>query len=135
MPSFSQTSTDRLETCHPDLVQLMLEVVKHYDCIVLEGHRGKAAQNEAFRTGRSKLEFPKGNHNQKPSLAVDVAPYKKAKPHIDWDDTDSWRAFGGFVLGIASQMGLDIRWGGDWDSDWEFKDQSFVDLPHFELRT
>ena len=42
--------------------------------------------------------------------------------------------FGGFVLGIASQMGLKIRWGGDWDRDTEVKDNRFDDLPHFEIR-
>ena len=42
--------------------------------------------------------------------------------------------FGGFVLGTAQEMGLDIRWGGDWDGDRSISDQSFDDLVHFERR-
>ena len=42
-------------------------------------------------------------------------------------------AFGGFVKGVASQKGIKIRWGGDWDSDNDLHDQNFIDLPHFEL--
>lgn len=35
----------------------------------------------------------------------------------------------------ASTTGVKIRWGGDWDGDWIHTDQSFHDLPHFELVT
>ena len=130
MPAFSSRSRSRLETCHPDLVKLFREVIKHWDCTVLEGHRSIEDQQEAFRTGRSKIDGvnKKGKHNHDPSLAVDVAPYP-----VDWDDLERFRAFGGYVLGTADQMGISIRWGGDWDSDRDFKDHSFVDLPHFEL--
>ena len=30
-------------------------------------------------------------------------------------------------------MNIKIRWGGDWDSDNIMKDQTFNDLPHFEI--
>jgi hypothetical protein len=30
-------------------------------------------------------------------------------------------------------MNIKIRWGGDWDSDNIMKDQTFNDLPHFQL--
>jgi peptidoglycan LD-endopeptidase CwlK len=137
MPSFSQRSKDRLATCHPALIYLFNEVIRDFDCTVLEGHRGEAAQNEAFRTGHSHLKWPQGNHNKNPSLAVDVAPYP-----IDWNNTALFRAFGGYVLGVASILfripfegnRVRVRWGGDWDSDWDFKDQKLVDLPHFEVR-
>ncbi|MFQ5990813.1 MAG: hypothetical protein ACE5NA_00110 [Nitrospiraceae bacterium] len=46
---------------------------------------------------------------------------------------DRWRAFGGFVLGVAEMMDIPIRWGGDWDGDRTFRDQNFNDLSHFEL--
>jgi peptidoglycan L-alanyl-D-glutamate endopeptidase CwlK len=36
-------------------------------------------------------------------------------------------------MGIAAKMGIKIRWGGDWDRDEELHDQTFFDLPHFEL--
>ena len=30
-------------------------------------------------------------------------------------------------------MGVDIRWGGDWNGDFNLKNQNFYDLPHFEV--
>ncbi len=52
---------------------------------------------------------------------------------IDWKDLDRFYQLVGFVKGIASQMNIKIKCGADWDGDNEFKDQSFHDLPHYEL--
>lgn len=129
MPSFSQKSLDKLNTCHPDLQKLFKEVIKHWDCTVLEGYRDQATQDEYYRTGKSKLKYPNGKHNKTPSLAVDVVPYP-----IDWNDKERFRAFGGFVLGVAATLNIPLRWGGDWNGNKNFKDESFIDMPHFELK-
>lgn len=131
MPKFSQRSLSRLETCHEDMQKLFKEVVKHFDCTIIEGRRGKEAQDEYFRTGKSKLKWPNSKHNaQTPDLsrAVDVAPYP-----IDWKDKERFYYFAGVVKGIATQMDIPLRWGGDWDQDTQVHDQTFFDLPHFEL--
>ncbi len=129
MPHYSQASLDKLHTCDERIQRLMREVIKHYDCTIVEGHRSHERQDELYRTGYSKVKAGQSKHNHAPSLTIDVVPYP-----IDWKDTDRFRYFGGLVKGIATQMGIDLRWGGDWDSDNDFKDQSFIDLPHFELR-
>lgn len=129
MPAFSTRSKSALLTCDNRLQRVFNEVIKHYDCIVLEGHRGKDAQNEAYRKGTSQLKWPNGNHNKLPSRAVDVAPFP-----IDWNNRERFVHFAGFVKGIAAQMGILLTWGGDWNDNWNLKDQTFFDLPHFELR-
>lgn len=128
MPNFGTKSRTELATAHPDLQRLFNRVIDTFDCVVLEGHRGEAAQEEAVRTGKSKLHWPNGNHNKTPSMAVDVAPYP-----VNWNDTQRFYYFAGYVKGIAATMGIKIRWGGDWDSDTDLHDQTFFDLPHFEL--
>lgn len=133
MPKFSQKSLDKLNTCHPDLQKLFNEVIKHWDCTILEGHRDQATQDEYFRTGKSKLKYPNGKHNKTPSMAVDVIPYYKNSPNIRWDDINGFAYFSGFVLGVAAKMGIKIRHGADWNGDRETKDHSFIDWPHFEL--
>lgn len=129
MPKFSKKSLSKLETCDKRLQDLFLRVVKKFDCTILEGHRGKDRQNKLFNEGKSKLKYPKGKHNSLPSKAVDVAPYP-----IDWNDRERFTYFAGYVVGIAYQMGLKIRWGGDWDMDTQVKDNNFDDLPHFEIK-
>lgn len=128
MPSFGKSSQDKLATCDPRLQKVFNEVIKYFDCTVIEGHRGEEAQNKAFAEGKSKLKYPQGKHNKIPSLAADVLPYP-----IDWNDTNRMRYFAGFVVGIAATMGIKLRWGGDWNQNTELKDNSFNDLPHFEL--
>ena len=75
MPKFSQSSFSKLSTCHPDLQALFYEVIKFFDCTILEGYRNEADQESAFAKGNSKLHYPHGKHNANPSMAVDVTPY------------------------------------------------------------
>lgn len=132
---FGTRSRGQLDSCHPLLQQLFEEVVKVWDCSILCGHRNEADQEEAYATGRSALHWPNSKHNQHPSLAVDAAPwYAEESPHIPWEDAERFRAFGGFVLGVAYKLDIPIRWGGDWDGDRTFTDQRLIDMPHFELR-
>jgi len=126
---FSQTSLDRLWTCHGDLAALFCDVIKNYDCSIICGHRNAVEQNEAYAAGASKLQWPESRHNTKPSEAVDVAPYP-----IDWANKKRFYHFAGYVKAKAESMDIPIRWGGDWDSDNDLDDQHFMDLVHFELR-
>lgn len=128
MANFSLLSQQRLGECHPDLQRLFNEVIRHRDCTVICGHRREVEQDEAFESGKSKVEWPNSKHNKYPSMAVDVVPYP-----IDWNDRSAFYLFAGFVIGIAKGMGINLRCGADWDGDGKVKDQNFHDLPHFEL--
>ena len=134
MPSFSDNSLNNLETCHEDLQLLFSEVVKSFDCSIVCGHRGEEEQDEAFNSGRSKVQYPKSRHNSMPSMAVDVIPYP-----VNWGNTERMYYFSGYVKAVAQRlldehlMDYELRWGGDWDRDTETNDQDFMDLPHFEL--
>jgi len=128
MPKFGKRSRNALLSADQELQKLFNEVVKTFDCSVLCGHRNEADQNKAYEEGRSKVMYPDGRHNSLPSKAVDVVPYP-----IDWKDEERMVLFIGYVLGIASQMGIKIRSGLDWDMDTQTKDTNFRDLPHFEI--
>lgn len=128
MPEFSQKSLNRLNQCHPDLQKLFLEVVKTYDCSIIEGYRTKEDQDAAFYAGRSKVKWPNGKHNKFPSLAVDVWPYpvpRKENGQID-DLSLVWDDFAIHVYDTAEKLGISVIWGGKWDS--------LVDKPHWELK-
>lgn len=134
MPKFSAKSDSKLKTCDITLQVLFNQVVKEYDCIILEGHRSKERQQELYKDKKTKVKHSK--HNESPSLAIDVSPY----PIPDnWGEGNSkekakFYHFAGYVKGIANANNINIRWGGDWNSDNDFKDQSFDDLVHFELK-
>lgn len=132
MPKFSNISKQRLATCHPKLQRVLNEAIKHFDFMVIEGHRGKAAQDAAYAKGASKVRWPYGNHNSKPSRAADLAPWP-----IDWSDNVKNIARFAFMMGviykISKDMGIKLRFGLDWDGDLDMRDQTFMDWGHVEL--
>ena len=128
MPKFGEKSRGQLLTCHEDLQRLFNEVIKHFDCSVLEGHRNEANQNAAFAARVSRLRWPESKHNRIPAEAVDVVP-----DPVRWSDVKRMYYFAGFVMAVAIGMDIPLRWGGDWDRDTEVLDNKFNDLCHFEL--
>ena len=128
MPKFGSKSRGRLDTCDEDLQELFEAVVKYFDCSVLEGHRSEERQNKLYEEGKTKVRYPKGRHNAEPSRAVDVVPYP-----VDWDDRERFHLFAGFVLGLAYSMDISLRWGGDWNQNFQVDDNKFDDFTHFEL--
>jgi len=140
MPSYSNRSLSKLKGCRDDLITLFEEVIKEYDNSILEGPRTTERQQELFYQGKSKLDgITKISKHQitecrDKSMAVDSAPWP-----IDWNDLNRFYHYVGYVKGVADRlyhegrMAYKIRCGADWDGDNSFKDQSFHDLPHFEL--
>ena len=128
MYKFGSRSKKHLVTLDERLQKVLNEVIKYVDCSIIEGHRSAERQNKLFEEGRTKVKYPHGRHNSNPSRAVDVVPYP-----IDWDDRARFHLFAGFVIGIAQSMGIKLRWGGDWNMNFEVDDNNFDDFPHFEL--
>jgi peptidoglycan L-alanyl-D-glutamate endopeptidase CwlK len=121
MPEFSQSSKDKLATCHPKLQQLFHEAIQTMDMTIVTGYRGQVEQDQAFADGRSKLQFPHGKHNQMPSLAVDACPFP-----YDWStDQPPIKLLAEHIKATAQRLGVDITWGGDW--------VGFPDTDHFQL--
>jgi peptidoglycan LD-endopeptidase CwlK len=151
MPAYGKRSRERLETCDPKLQALMNEVIKHKDVTILHGFRGEAAQNALFKSGHSKLKWPLSKHNAMVSgagglmvpnaRAVDFAPWVEGKGPIMGDGkifprVMEWHEFYhtiGMIRGIASQMGIAVRSGADWDGDTWLHNNNFNDLFHVEL--
>ena len=128
MSDFSMKSRASLITCHRDLQALAHKVIRVHDCSVITGFRAEEMQRKMFATGLSKVQFPNSKHNLMPAKAIDLAPYP-----VNWKDIKSFYYFAGIVMGVASEMNLRLRWGGDWDLDNDLNDQRFNDLIHFEL--
>lgn len=130
MYRYSKRSQQRLATCHPALQSLFSAVILYRDCTIACGHRDKDDQERAFKSKSSRVRWPASSHNKLPSQAVDAYPYIDGSVSFD---REQCLVFGGFVLGMSKIMGIDIRWGGDWDGDHNIKEHSLQDLGHFEL--
>ena len=132
---FGKTSQGKLCTVHLDLEIIMEDALDTgiMDFSIIEGHRGRAEQNRYYILGKSKVKFPDGKHNKKPSQAVDAAPFINGK--VSWNKLHCC-VLAGIILACAAKRGIKIRWGGNWDMDSEpITDQNFQDLVHYELVT
>lgn len=136
MARFGKTSTMRLDTCNHVLIVLFGRVVVRRDCFVACGHRPKEDQEQAFLAGTSRVRWPDSAHNSFPSDAADVCPWPE-----QWASKDAFLELSEVVREEWAKMeaegiteGYELIWGGDWDSDGDRSDQTFDDMPHWELR-
>ena len=134
MPKYSEKSKGRLLTVKTPLQKVFNFVIDYFDNTISEGIRTLSKQRQYVQEGRSKTL----NSKHLTGEAIDSYPYpirmpkKGTKSFIK--DLARFYYYAGFVLGVAAAMGVKLRWGGDWDMDTEVNDQTFDDLPHFELK-
>ena len=137
MYKFSNNSKRELETCHLILQYIFEQVLKYglIDIAVIQGVRTRSEQNRLFDIGKSRVQWPNSRHNIKKlgdkSNAVDVAPCIFGK--VSWKK-EHCIYVAGVAQGVGRSIGVDLRWGGNWDMDGEpVTDQAFQDLVHYEL--
>lgn len=134
MYAWGPVSKANYQTLHRKLQTIADRVLEYRDATITEGHRNADRQNHLFNTGKSKVRWPDSKHNAYPSRGMDLLPYP-FKP--EWwsvkEHWDFWVQWGSFVVGVAAGLGIRLRWGFDWDQDFDLKDQTFYDGPHFEL--
>ena len=136
---FSKTSKERLLTCDSDLQKVCAVTVAKMDFGVVEGTRTLEQQQKYFSEGKSKLDGvnKKSKHQSSPSMAVDVVPTTDGK--WDWSNKNKFIQLSALMfesakeLKEAGEIDNSLRWGGDWDMDGDRSDQTFDDLPHYEL--
>ena len=124
MYRFGKRSKERLKGVDVRLINVLNELIKIMDVTIIEGLRSAERQEELLAKGATKVKYSKHMEGK----AVDLAPYP-----IDWAERDRFHYMGGMIRGIAKQLNVPIRWGGDWDSDGEIKDNNFDDLVHVEI--
>jgi len=129
MAKFGKKSKSKLVDADPRIQEILNKAIEFYDFTILETHRTNERQDELYKAGKSKVKAGKSKHNTFPSKAVDIAPYP-----IDWNDLNRFVYLAGIIEAVSFELGYKIRWGGNWDMDGKIiNDQSFDDLPHFEI--
>ena len=130
--SFGMNSLKRYNTLTYNMQWVMREslMIGLMDFSIAYGHRGEQEQNEAYVEGSSTKRWPYSKHNKIPSPAVDIYPYVNGK--VSYNKLHCC-VLAGIVLATAAKLGINIRWGGNWDMDGEpITDQSLQDFGHFE---
>ena len=136
---------EKLEGVNPELVQLVKETSKVINVRILEGVRSVKRQAELMRKSKSRIS----NASTAPHVlgnAVDMVPLTKRGLFAGWGQIKTLES----IDEVTKELGLfysmqavfrtfaylldrKVRVGADWNMDWNFKDQSFDDLVHFEI--
>lgn len=136
----SNKSLDRLKGVHPSLVFLVQSAMETQimDFSVNEGVRTLDRQKELVSKGASKTM--KSKHLVQPDgygHAVDLYPYPIDMDAVNRNNAVEIVRFGvlaGIIKSLAWTHGIEIEWGGDFDSDGQTLDSTFFDAPHFQLK-
>ena len=94
------------------------------DFKVIEGVRTLARQKELFAKKATKTM----NSRHLTGHAVDLVPLP-----LDWNNRQAFESVAKAMQQAAKQLGIAIRWGGDWNMNGSSTDEKFYDGPHFEL--
>lgn len=127
MPEFSEKSLQLLKHCHPDLRRVLDATIAKIDFTVIQCQRGRAAQEEAVKHGRSRAHFGASAHNYDPAMAVDVLPV----PFKGWDDKElvgELYRIAETAIDEGKKLGIKITWGGSWTS---IKDYDHLELTNW----
>ena len=129
----------KIKCCDPFLQHLLYEVAKITNLRIIEGLRTVDRQQRLIDEGKSKISNARhAPHVQ--GIAVDIIPLDKNREFHGWGEgKDEVKEVGmfynlhGIIYTVAKHLIIPIRWGGDWDGDGSFKDQTFDDLVHYEV--
>lgn len=128
---FSKRSEKNLEGVNPALVKVVRRALElsPVDFIVIEGVRTVARQQQLYAQGRTepgnvvtwtmKSKHIDGN-------AVDLLPV------TGWDNLASFKAVSKAMFQAASELGVKITWGADWNGN-GIQEKGETDSPHFEI--
>ena len=136
MSKFSQSSQTRLDTCNYEIRHIMNTAIISspidFGIPAYGGKRSQSEQYQLFLDGESKCDGVSKLSKHQSGDAVDIIAYVPSVGGYTYE-RDYYLMLAGHILATAKRLGYEFRWGGDWDSDNDLKDQTFNDLCHFEL--
>ena len=131
-----ERSEKRLEGVNPTLVSIIRRAAKRlpFPLFVVEGLRTRERQAELYAQGRTKpgRKVTWTLHSKHlEGKAVDLAPLINGA--IDWADLSKFDQIAKAMQDAAKEVGVAVRWGGNWDMDGQPRERGESDSPHFEL--
>lgn len=133
MFKLGKRSEERLVGVDARLVAVVRRAIElsTVDFTVLEGVRTLGRQKELYAQGRTapgKVVTWTMKSKHIDGLAVDLVPFP-----VDWNDSEKFMAIARAMFAAASELGVNIRWGANWDGDDKPFEKGEYDSPHFEL--
>ena len=134
--SFGKRSADNLASVNHDLYRVAERALSFgvMDFSITEGLRTTERQQELYADGKSQRDGVNKLSKHQSGNAIDIMPYPAVVNGVNvWADNHRWCVLAGLMYAAAKLEGVEIVWGGDWDSDGNNADSKFNDYPHYEV--
>ena len=130
-----ETSLKRLSTVKENLRLVVLRAVATlpFQIRIVEGIRTQDRQNELYEQGRTKpgkMVTWTRNSKHLTGDAIDLAPVQNGI--ILWEDKAKFAEIKQAMMKASDDLGIGIRWGGNWDMENIPYEKDETDLPQFE---
>lgn len=130
----SERSLHRLTGVNYHLIDLCLLAIKRtpidFGIAYMGGLRTTEEQNQLFMDGFSKCDGKTHISKHQTGEAVDLLAFVGCRPV---DNKEMSCVIAGIMFACASELGIKIRWGLDWNGNGDIRDNKFNDAYHFEL--
>jgi len=148
MPEFtSERSIRVLGELDHRLQRICNIAIQKINFSLIDGVRTDEQQMENFVNGTSKIDGVNDISKHQGKLLNPYGPQFPGKEIYvsgafdfipwpfdgGWENTRLFTAYAHYFIGLGDSLGIELRWGGDWDKDFRFRTDAFNDLPHIEL--
>ena len=132
--NLSDRSLQRAKGVNPKLINLILLAIKRtpidFGVAYMGGLRTAEEQNQLFKDGYSKCDGYLKLSKHQLGEAIDLNVFVGSKLV---ENKEMLCVVAGTMFSCASELNINLRWGLDWDSDGDIRDNNFNDQYHFEL--
>jgi len=130
----SQRSLDIAKDCNPLIIALIkLAIVKtpiDFGVAWMGGKRTAQEQYQLFKDGKSEKDgYIKPSKHQSGD-AIDLIAFVGNKAI---DNKEMLCVIAGVMFTCAAELGINLRWGLDWNRNGDIRDNTFNDQYHFEI--
>jgi peptidoglycan L-alanyl-D-glutamate endopeptidase CwlK len=132
--TLSQRSLDRAKDVNIKLINLIMLAIRRtpidFGVAYMGGKRTAEEQNQLFKEGFSQRDGYELISKHQSGDAIDLNVFVGAKII---DNKEMLCVIAGVMFSCAEELNMEIRWGLDWNSNGDIRDNKFNDQYHFEL--
>jgi peptidoglycan L-alanyl-D-glutamate endopeptidase CwlK len=130
----SERSLERAKDVNPKLINLILLAIRRtpidFGVAWMGGKRTAEEQNQLFKEGYSQCDGYEKLSKHQSGDAIDLNIFVGSKLV---ENKEMLCVVAGVMFSCATELGIDLRWGGNWDKDGDIRDNKFNDMYHFEI--
>ena len=130
----SERSLQRASGVNPKLINLILLAIRRtpidFGVAFMGGMRTPEEQNQLFKDGYSQCDGYEKISKHQSGEAIDLNVFVGSKVI---ENKEMLCVVAGVMFACADELNIKIRWGLDWNSNGDIRDNKFNDQYHFEL--